>query len=179
MPSAFSTSVTADHWCPYRVLITGSRHWYWPKTVHAVLDRLHGRHGDNLVVIEGSATGADQAAHEWCLTHALSPERHRCHPVDWNEARRTRQDDWWRVGPERNTAMLAEQPDLIIAFHDSLDTRRGGTSDMILRGLLTEVPAWLVPGYHPMQGRWVSLDEFPDQRRNRVSRELAHTGTLF
>jgi len=36
------------------------------------------------------------------------------------------------------------QPD--ICFHDHFDPATGGTSDMALRGLLREVPAWLVPG---------------------------------
>lgn len=168
---------TPDRYC---VLITGSRHWPWPKTVWGVLDRLLARHGDRLVVVEGDATGADQAAHQWCLNQSLSPERHRCYPVDWKAARGSGRDDWWRAGTERNTKMLVtEKPNLITGFHDSLDVKRGGTSDMILRGLTVGVPAWLVPGYHPMQGRWVDLAEFPDNRRTRVARELAHVDTLF
>lgn len=40
------------------------------------------------------------------------------------------------AGPERNTRMLAENPRLIVAFHDHFDPASGGTSDMCLRGLL-------------------------------------------
>src|SRR6266480_4856015 len=63
-----------------RVLICGSRHWPWPGTVAAVLDRLAARYGERLVVIEGAARGADHAAHQWCERHGLSGDRHRCHP---------------------------------------------------------------------------------------------------
>lgn len=106
-----------------RVLICGSRCWPWGQTVGAVLDRLVARHGDQLVVIEGSATGADAAAHEWwCLDHQLGVDRHRCHPVDWAEERRTRPKDWRLAGPERNARMLLEdRPQLVIAFHDHFE----------------------------------------------------------
>ncbi|MBB6081893.1 SLOG family protein [Streptomyces paradoxus] len=60
-----------------RVLICGSRRWPWPSAVGAVLDRLLARHGDRLVVIEGSATGADAAACSWCRRHGLDADRHR------------------------------------------------------------------------------------------------------
>jgi hypothetical protein len=71
-----------------RVLVCGSRRWPWPATVETVLDRLLARHGERPVVIEGAATGADQAAHAWCERHGFGPERHRCHPVDWRAERR-------------------------------------------------------------------------------------------
>ncbi|WP_420823322.1 SLOG family protein [Streptomyces fulvoviolaceus] len=72
----------------------GSRHWPWPATVEAVLDRLAARHHDRLVVIEGAATGADRAAHLWCRAHGLGADRHRCHPVDWEAERHTRPTQW-------------------------------------------------------------------------------------
>jgi YspA, cpYpsA-related SLOG family len=73
-----------------RILVCGSRRWPWPGTVEAVLDRLAARHGEQLVVIEGAAKGADQAAHLWCEQHGLPEDRHRCHPVDWRAERRAR-----------------------------------------------------------------------------------------
>ncbi|MFE7243715.1 SLOG family protein [Streptomyces sp. NPDC057580] len=82
-----------------RVLVCGSRRWPWPESVEAVLDRLAARHGDQLVVIEGAATGADAAAHKWCLSKGLGPDRHRCHPVDWAAERRARPKDWRLAGP--------------------------------------------------------------------------------
>ena len=157
-----------------RVLVCGSRRWPWPRTVCTVLDRLAARHGLRLVVIEGAASGADGAAHQWCHRHGVPVDRHRCHPVDWRAERRARPRDWRRAGPERNTRMLLdESPHLIIAFHDRFDPTSGGTSDMALRGLLHEVPVWLVSGEDPRAGRWLHLDLFPPQRVTRIRRELA------
>ncbi|RZD80932.1 SLOG family protein [Streptomyces albidoflavus] len=59
------------------VLVCGSRRWPWPQAVEAVLDRLANRYGKDLVVIEGAATGADRAAHDWCGRHSLGEDRHR------------------------------------------------------------------------------------------------------
>jgi hypothetical protein len=156
-----------------RVLICGSRGWPWPGTVDAVLDRLAARHGKQLVVIEGAARGADHAAHLWCERHSLPGVRHRCHPVDWRAQRQARPQQWRLAGPERNSRMLLQdRPQLIICFHDHFDSAAGGTSDMALRGLLRDVPAWLVPGRDPAVGRWLALDQFPRQRARRARREL-------
>jgi hypothetical protein len=156
-----------------RVLLCGSRRWPWPKTVEAVLDRLVAGHGERLVVIEGAATGADQAAHLWCERRGLQADRHRCHPVDWRAERQARPQQWRMAGPERNSRMLLQdRPRLIVAFHDHFDPGSGGTSDMALRGLLRDVPVWLVPGEDPAVGRWLSLGLFPQQRVSRVRREL-------
>jgi hypothetical protein len=156
-----------------RVLFCGSRRWPWPRTIDAVLDRFAARHGDRLVVIEGAATGADQAAHLWCERHGLPDDRHWCHPVDWRAERRARPKDWRMAGPERNTRMLLQdKPQLVVAFHDHFETGSGGTSDMALRGLLRDVPVWLVPGEDLLVGRWLTLDLFPRQRVDRVRREL-------
>ncbi|MEV3972817.1 SLOG family protein [Streptomyces sp. NPDC050698] len=145
-----------------RVLICGSRRWPWPLVVGAVLDRLLARYGDRLVVIEGSATGADAAACSWCRRHGLDADRHRCHPVDWAAAQRERPHSWRMAGPERNTRMLLqERPELVIAFHDHFDPAGGGTSDMCLRALLSEVPVWLVPGNDVGAGGWLGLEIFP------------------
>lgn len=156
-----------------RVLVCGDRRWAWPGTVTAVLDRLAARHGDRLVVIEGAAAGADRAAHIWCERNGLGTNRHRCHPVDWQTARRTRPKTWRLAGPERNTRMLLqEHPQLIIAFHSHLSFDSGGTSDMCLRGVMGDVPAWLVIGPDPDAGRWLLPEDFPQRRREHVGREL-------
>jgi len=68
--------------------------------------------------------------------------------------------------------LLQDRPRLIICFHDHFDPAAGGTSDMALRGLLCDIPAWLVPGEDPGVGRWLSLDLFPRHRASRTRREL-------
>jgi len=71
--------------------------------------------------------------------------------------------------------LVQDRPQLIICFHHHFDPASGGTSDMALRGLLRDVPVWLVPGEDPATGRWLSLDLFPRPRASRARREL---GTL-
>ncbi|MGW3811555.1 SLOG family protein [Micromonospora sp. NPDC005113] len=136
-----------------RVLVCGSRRWPWPASVEVALDGLAARYDKALVVIEGAASGADSAAHRWCEDRGVGPDRHRCYPVDWAAVRRERPKDWRLAGPERNARMLLEEhPRLIVAFHDHLDPASGGTSDMCLRGLVAQVPVWLVPGEDPPVG---------------------------
>jgi hypothetical protein len=43
---------------------------------------------------------------------------------------------------------------------------------MCLRGLLIDVPTWLVTGPDPDVGRWLLLEEFPEWRRGRLRDEL-------
>lgn len=157
-----------------RVLVCGSRRWPWPATVETVLEQLLTRHGESLAVIEGAATGADQAAHAWCERHGFDRDRHRCHSVDWQAERRERPQQWRMAGPERNTRMLLEErPRLVIAFHDHFSPGSGGTSDMCLRGLVKQVPVWLVPGEDVQRGVWLKAGMFPDARQRRVRSELA------
>ncbi|MEU0640486.1 MULTISPECIES: SLOG family protein [Streptomyces] len=156
-----------------RVLVCGSRRWPWPLAVEAVLDRLTARYGQDLVVIEGAATGADRAAHDWCRSHGLGEDRHRCYPVDWAAEKRSRPDRWRMAGPERNTRMLLnEHPRLVVAFHDHFTPASGGTSDMALRAALSQVPVWLVPGPGVTVGTWVRNGIFPAGRTRRVTAEL-------
>ncbi|WP_413115467.1 SLOG family protein [Streptomyces sp. CY1] len=61
-----------------RVLVCGSLRWAWTETAETVRDRLLARHSEDLVVIEGAATGADTAAHAWCERQGFSLNRHRC-----------------------------------------------------------------------------------------------------
>jgi len=68
--------------------------------------------------------------------------------------------------------LLEERPRLIVAFHDHFDPASGGTSDMCLRGLVMDVPVWLVPGEDPGLGCWLRPGMFPRPRMERVRREL-------
>jgi hypothetical protein len=66
----------------------------------------------------------------------------------------------------------SHHPRLVVAFHDHFDPGSGGTSDMCLRGLLKDVPVWLVRGEDPQTGFWLRLNAFPEKRADRVRREL-------
>ncbi|KAF5990819.1 hypothetical protein [Streptomyces sp. WAC00263] len=77
------------------------------------------------------------------------------------------------AGPERNARMLLEEnPRLVIASHDHFSPGSGGMSDMCLRGLIKQVPVWLVPGEDVQKGMWLRLGMFPQDRQRRVRREL-------
>jgi hypothetical protein len=161
-----------------RVLVCGSRSYRSAATVHTVLDRLLQRYGTELVVIDGAEKGADEAAHQWCGLRGLGDDRHRCHPVNWAREKQVRPRSWRAAGPERNTAMLTEKPRLAIAFHEWFrpGTGTGGTVDMTLKAVLTDVPTWLVPGHDPDVGRWVRLPEFPRDRAVEAAKALRRAG---
>lgn len=161
-----------------RVLVCGGRTFPWTATVHIILDRLHARYGNELVVIEGACTGADEAAHDWCLVDGLGEDRHLCHPVNWAREKKIRPRSWRAAGPERNTAMLAKQPRLVVACHEWFrpQTGTGGTVDMTLKAVLCGVPTWLVPGQDPNVGRWIRLREFPVTRAADAVKALRRAG---
>jgi hypothetical protein len=157
-----------------RVLVCGSRRWPWPDTVTAVLDRLRARHGNRLVVIEGAATGADRAAHRWCEHHDLPAWRHRCYALAWAAQRQRRPRTWELTGPQRAQHMLqAEEPRLVIAFHEDFDPARGETSDTCLRALLLDVPVWLVPTQDVDAGIWLAVGHFPAERGAALRAQFA------
>lgn len=167
-----------DNWT---VLICGSRFYLWPRVIFAVLNRLHARHEDRLVVVEGYARGADATAHAWCLGRRFDDTRHRCYPVDWVAERKALGAKMlWKAGHDRNTRMLAsERPRLVVAFHEQFSKERGGTSDMCLKGVLAGVPTWLVPVENPNLGEWVDLEGYPEKRIRQACCELETAGISY
>lgn len=170
-----------------RVLVCGSRDWSDPQLIHDILDQLSARYEQRLVVIEGAARGADHAAHTWSQANQLPPDRHRCHPVDWDAARRDHPNDAWRAGHDRNTRMLAENPRLILAFHQHLHPRlaNGGTADTVLKARLLDLPVFHIrardpraqPGVLRVDGRWArQLPDVPAHRLTRARSDLQAAG---
>lgn len=99
-----------------RVLVTGGRAYADVVRVAAVLDKLHGEAGIDLI-IQGGAAGADRHAFNWARSRGV--------------ARETFEADWENqgsfAGPARNKRMLDEgKPDLVIAFPGGR-----GTADMV------------------------------------------------
>jgi hypothetical protein len=98
---------------PFRVLVTGSRDWDAPRTVHAALDAVAAEQaGRPVVVVHGGCrTGADAAAAVW----ARRADRNgwhvteEPHPADWNTHGRS-------AGPIRNRRMVEAGADLVLAF---------------------------------------------------------------
>ena len=99
-----------------RVLVCGDRGWTDTTMIYDVLNFLHPQ-----VVIEGHARGADSAAHRWAIESRVTLV---CRPAEWSRFGRA-------AGSLRNRRMLADQPDLVIAFHDRIEFSKG-TADMLM-----------------------------------------------
>jgi len=95
-----------------RLLVTGGRDFADRDFLFATLDRLHAEHGFTLL-IHGDARGADRLAGEWAQERGVPILA--C-PADWKRFGRG-------AGPKRNRQMLAEKPDLVVAFPGDSDTR--------------------------------------------------------
>ncbi len=98
------------------VLVTGDRKW---NDFGAIRDFLEEQKAT--VVVHGGATGADELAS--LAAQALGIEC-RVHEADWRGLGK-------KAGPIRNKDMFnKEKPDVVGAFHDTLDESRG-TLDMV------------------------------------------------
>ena len=92
-----------------RILITGGRDFDDRDLLWSTLDRLHAEHHFT-ALIHGDARGADRLAGEWAgergIPVLVCPE--------------DRKRDGRGARSKRNRRMLAENPDLVVAFsHDS------------------------------------------------------------
>ncbi len=94
-----------------RVLVCGGRRYPYPERVYKVLDEIKTRLGGEFCVIQGGATGADQAAREWCDERFMPCATFHV----WWEREGGRIDR--SAGPIRNKWMVKYgNPDLVIAF---------------------------------------------------------------
>lgn len=102
-----------------KVLICGGRDYENVEAFAAFMDRLAAQYvaaGDPIThVIHGAYRGADTLADDWAVQHGIQPVR--C-PALWEKFANT-------AGPRRNRAMLALNPDVLVAFPG-----RRGTEDM-------------------------------------------------
>lgn len=111
---------------PLRVLVCGDRKWSDGRMIAVLLSGLAVEFQHNgLVVIEGQAKGADQAAAYWCKAwQGLCLVTHVPFPADWNKHGKA-------AGPIRNKRMLTEgKPDVVYAFHDDIANSKG-TKNMV------------------------------------------------
>ncbi len=112
-----------------RVLVCGDRDWTNENMIRYVLEKLGATH-----VIHGGCRGADQAAGRMADELGI--------PVTWLAANWTKYGK--AAGPIRNEALLTEDPDLVVAFHNNL-ARSRGTKDMVMRASEGGVPVLLLP----------------------------------
>jgi hypothetical protein len=108
---------------PLRVLVTGSRDWPEPLTVHNALSAALEEHKPRpLTVVHGACpTGADEHAHQWVAAarlagHHVTEEQH---PADWVQHGNA-------AGPIRNTQMVRAGATMCLAFVK--DASRGASS---------------------------------------------------
>lgn len=106
---------------PYRVIVTGSRYWPTPQTVHNALDDAYlDATSRPFIVVHGDChTGADRHAHLWAIAAAATCNViEEPHPADWARLGKA-------AGPERNQRMVNAGADLCLAFllPNSIGTR--------------------------------------------------------
>lgn len=108
-----------------KVLICGDRNWDDIASIRGVLLRLVKRYTvPELEIIEGEARGADRMAR--LEAEELGIKVHQF-PADWSKHPKA-------AGPIRNSKMLAEGPDTVIAFHDNILESKG-TQDMLTKSI--------------------------------------------
>jgi hypothetical protein len=65
-----------------RVIVTGDRNWNAPILTKQVVNRLLLKHGQDLVIVHGGATGIDQSFAEACAELGVEQE---AHPARWDD----------------------------------------------------------------------------------------------
>lgn len=128
---------------PYVVIGCGSRTWYDPASIRAVLERSH----PDTLLVHGAAKGADTLLDQ--EARALGYRR-KGHPADWSLYRASGGTEGREAGPVRNAAMLATYRDVVregVAF-GALRREDGsttGTGDMVGRLRAARVPVLWTP----------------------------------
>lgn len=116
----------------YKILVTGDRKWKDSRIVEDVLRQYYTLHKENLAIIQGCCSGADRAAQNFTIKYGC---QNLSFPAEW--------DKYGKVaGPIRNTKMLEQSPDLVIAFHDDIHNSKG-TKDTVTKALFKGVKVYL------------------------------------
>lgn len=114
-----------------KVLCCGDRDWWDRITIQKRLKEFAA----DTVVIEGEARGADlmsaSVAKEIGLT--VLP-----FPADWEKFKKA-------AGPIRNCQMLDQKPDLVIAFHNDIESSKG-TKHCVTEAKRRGIPVEIVTG---------------------------------
>lgn len=119
----------------FRVVVTGSRGWPHPEEVSAQLDALWEERGSELTVIQGGASGADEAARGWVARHTVDGETYE---ANWDL-------HGPKAGPIRNRAMLQAGADLVLAFPAGGPKESPGTWDTIIEAIANGIEVRLIP----------------------------------
>jgi len=112
-----------------KVLVCGDREWTSPAAISKRLAKLPS----DTLVIHGAARGADRMAGEAATAMGLSVMPF---PADWATYGK-------RAGSIRNTAMLALEPDLVLAFHNDIEASKG-TADTVKKAHRLGIPVEII-----------------------------------
>lgn len=112
-----------------KILICGDRNWSDSGTILLRIERLP----KNAIIISGGARGADTIAELIARSIGMKTQ---IFPAQWNLYGKA-------AGPIRNQQMLEENPDLVIAFHNDLNSSKG-TKDMINRAKKAGIPTEVI-----------------------------------
>lgn len=110
------------------LLVCGGREYDDKARVYDALDRVHAKHGVDLV-IEGDGTGADRLAGLWAMERGIHTAKVA---ALWGKHGRS-------AGPKRNRAMRLLKPDAVVAFPGGR-----GTADMVNVATEAGIPVWSV-----------------------------------
>jgi hypothetical protein len=97
-----------------RVLVCGGRDYSDEKKVFETLDKVKDKYGDDVIIIHGACSGADDLAEKWAKDREVE---YMGFPAKWKKQNRA-------AGPIRNKRMRdVSIPDACIAFGGSDGTK--------------------------------------------------------
>lgn len=118
-----------------KIIICGSRtiNINHKTKVYAVLDRLHAEHEFTEVIV-GRAKGADTIGEMWARERGIEVKPF---PAQWKKPDGTTNR---AAGYQRNSVMIAQEPELVIALIDKPLAESRGTNDTINKAKAKGIP---------------------------------------
>jgi hypothetical protein len=102
----------------YKVGITGGRHYWDRSRVHGALDIMHEIHLDDMFLVVGCASGADELGRDWASSN-LKDDHWKEFKADWDMYGKA-------AGCIRNGVMVDQEIDFLLVFPGGR-----GTADML------------------------------------------------
>lgn len=115
-----------------KLLVCGSRKWTNETLLNEILNKVNAIFNVSLL-IEGECDGADKLSRLWAKSKNIPVKPF---PADWKKYGRS-------AGPIRNSEMLKENPDLVVAFHNDFKNSKG-TRDMLEKTVCAGIDVYLV-----------------------------------
>jgi len=113
-----------------KILVCGDRDWKNKTRIEKILSEFTPT---ETTILHGCCRGADQLTDEVGINKGFSVKPF---PANWEKYGK-------RAGPIRNSLMLQDEPDIVIAFHDHIIESRG-TADTINKAKKKKIPVLLV-----------------------------------